>query len=485
MPPCGGFPRLPRAAAYAAFSALLLLPVLLPRHVPAADLPSHLYNTWLAMLVREGRAPGVELVLQWSNVLFDWWLEALWRLGGPALAEKGAVAAAVLVFFWGAFALASAIQQRPAWVSAPVLAMLAYGWTYHMGFFNYYLSCGFGFWVLACVWRQPVRWAPAGAALVLSGLAHPLGAAAAAGLAAFLLVLRKTARERLPLLVAAAVAGLAGFSFLLQRLLPCRWEIQNGLAVALFGLQFRPFGAKYGIFLLAIPMIWLAMLGWRALGRWENLRQDLAFWLACTVAAAIVLLPQSVQLPGTAWPLHFIGIRIAMFLAVFLEASVSSGPPGAHRAARGAFFLLTVAYFGFLAHDYRAWIRTQDEFVRAEQQVPPGSRVVSTVSGLPLSLNPLNHMVSKACIGRCFSYGSYAPSSRQFRVRSKPLSPVVLDDSLDVDRLQAGRFVVRPRDVPLFGIFLVSAEPFRLEARPLKAGETIPRQGVRIPPDWF
>ena len=35
--------------------------------------------------------------------------------------------------------------------------MLAYGWVFHMGFFNFYLSMGLCFWALALAWEWHAR----------------------------------------------------------------------------------------------------------------------------------------------------------------------------------------------------------------------------------------------------------------------------------------------------------------------------------------
>ena len=78
------FPGLRRLLVPAAASLALVLPVLLQERVQAEDLPSHLYNTWLVLRVKSGEPLGLEIVPQYSNVLFDWWLEGLWRIGGPA-----------------------------------------------------------------------------------------------------------------------------------------------------------------------------------------------------------------------------------------------------------------------------------------------------------------------------------------------------------------------------------------------------------------
>jgi hypothetical protein len=452
--------------------------------VPAADLPSHLYNTWLTLLVREGRAPGLELVWQWSNVLFDWWLEALWRLGGPALAEKAGVAAAVLVFFWGSFSLVQAITRHPAWGSAPLLGMLAYGWVYHQGFFNYYLSCGFGFWALAFVWKRPARILPAAAALLLAALAHPLGAAAAAGLAGITLLVRNGPWLARIFWIAAACASLAAAAWLIQRSVPSEWQPTQVYHV-LLATQLRPFGDKYKYFILGIPLLWLVLIAVRVRRERSAILHEPALYAITILAVAILVLPQAIQLPGTARPLHFVDFRLAVFLTVFVHSLAVPAALQRNRFLHTLLLPAAFAYFGFLTCDYQHLVRAQNEFLRAAKQIPQGARAVAAATGAPIQMNPLNHMLSKGCIGHCFNYGAYAPSSAQFRLRARRGSPVVLDDSLEVDRLQAGRLVIRPHELPLYGVFLTTAEPFRLEVRPLQAGERIVRQGVRIPPDWF
>ena len=126
-------------------SVLLLLPCFWHKRIEAGDLASHTYNAWLAQLIERGQAPGLYIARQWSNVLVD---VALLRLGnavGLPAAEKIVVSVCVLTFFWGAFALISAATDRRPWVLAPGIAMIAYGWTFHMGFMNYYLSLGLAF----------------------------------------------------------------------------------------------------------------------------------------------------------------------------------------------------------------------------------------------------------------------------------------------------------------------------------------------------
>src|SRR5579862_5045082 len=86
-------------------SAAILIPCYWHRHIQAGDVASHVYNAWLANLEGEGKAPGIYLVWQWKNVLFDVMLAHLAKVFGYGVAEKLAVSVCVLVFFWGVFAL--------------------------------------------------------------------------------------------------------------------------------------------------------------------------------------------------------------------------------------------------------------------------------------------------------------------------------------------------------------------------------------------
>ena len=167
-------------------SAVILIPCFWQRHIQAGDLASHVYNAWLAQLAGEGKAPGVYMVWQGKNVLFDLMLLKLGKTFGFGVAEKVAVSLCVLVFFWGVFTLISVATRKRPWLLVPGLAMLAYSYVFYMGFMNYYLSLGLACFGLAALWHGENRGiliAVVLAPLVL--LAHPLGflwlAAAGAG----------------------------------------------------------------------------------------------------------------------------------------------------------------------------------------------------------------------------------------------------------------------------------------------------------------
>ncbi len=88
---------------------------------------------------------SLRFVLSWLGSAF-----------GLRVAERIAVSFAVLTFFWGAFALIGAATRRAPWRLSPLLAVFAYGWTFEMGFMNYYISLGLCFFALALfgAWRE-------------------------------------------------------------------------------------------------------------------------------------------------------------------------------------------------------------------------------------------------------------------------------------------------------------------------------------------
>ncbi len=157
-------------------SVVLLIPCFWHRRIEAGDLSSHVYNAWLAQLIEKGQAPGLYVSNQWNNVLFDIALLRVANLAGIPAAEKIVVSICVLVFFWGVFAFVRTIAERPAWFLTPCIAMLAYGYSFSMGFMNYYLSLGLACFGLAILWRaRQFEWIAAVPFALLAMVAHPIG----------------------------------------------------------------------------------------------------------------------------------------------------------------------------------------------------------------------------------------------------------------------------------------------------------------------
>ena len=134
-------------------SIVMIVPCFWHQRIEASDLASHVYNAWLAQLIEKGQAPGLYIVRQWNNVLFDWTLLHSANIVGFGAAEKIVVSLCVLIFFWGVFAFVAAVSERPPWLLTPCIAILAYGYAFNMGFLNYYLSLGLASLSIALLWR--------------------------------------------------------------------------------------------------------------------------------------------------------------------------------------------------------------------------------------------------------------------------------------------------------------------------------------------
>jgi hypothetical protein len=114
--------------------------------------------------------------------------------------------------------------------------------------------------------------------------------------------------------------------------------------------------------------------------------------------------------------------------------------------------------------------------------LPAKARVVSGVTGTVPALNPLTHVIDRACIGRCFSFANYEPSTAQFRVRCEPGNTFVASSYADSVALQAGGYVVKAGDPPLY---LLYEDGGRFGARLLRPGEVVKVAAVEIPPSFF
>jgi len=468
-----------------AFSLLLLTPCFWQPRIQAGDLSSHLYNAWLAQLIERGQAPGLTLTRQSNNVLFDLMLSGLMRAFGAAAAQRIAVSVSVLVFFWGAFAFVwsgSRLRpRRPPWQLAPCLAMLAYGWVFHMGLFNFYISLGLCFGAMALV-RRRTRWA-VGAAAALFGMAyvaHALPVAWAVGVLVYGRVAQALPpRRRIPLMI-GTLAALTLAGFLLGAFLPTRRGVDQ--VVSMTGAdQLWIYGRPYIAVALATLAVWALCLErvWHSRGAARTVL-DVRFQLCGLCAASLVLLPGGVLLPGFRSGLDFVAERMSLAGAVLfcaLAASVRLPKP-----LVGAMAAIALVFFGLSYTDERALNAVETEMERAVAQLPPGQRVVSVLADPESRIQALTHMVDRICVGRCFSYANYEPATAQFRVRAYHENPFVVSDYGDSWDIQTGRYVVKARDLPLYNIDLCAPPSPRICVAPLRAGTTLHNTGLRVAP---
>ncbi len=464
-----------------AISAILLVPCFWHREIVASDLGSHLYNAWLAQLIRHGQAPGLWIARQRTNVLFDLLLSGFGAVFGLHAAEKIAVSLAVLIFSWGVFALVSAATKRPPWYLLPCIGLFTYGWTFHLGFFNYYLSLGLAFFSLAILWRgKGWDWLIAGAFALLALVAHPLGFAWLVAAAAYVLVadMARKGRHQLLLFVAGA-ASLVGLHHYLwghynvYRGAGPPYEYSGADQLLLFGPRYR----VPQIALIAFAVIALAVdviRRRREPNLWKSYAIPLELYIL--VELAVHLLPGGIHFPPPTAALALLTERLTSVSAALACCLLGGMQPRKWHLA--GFAAIAVVFFAFLYQDTGKVNRMERQVVQLVSQLPPNQRVMATILPPPHSRVLIQHIVDRACIDRCFSYGNYEPSTGLFRVRALPDNPYVLSDySLAVD-MENGEYTVQPEDLPVYQIYQCSLSGTELCMRSLVAGEDNDRLGV-------
>jgi hypothetical protein len=459
-------------------SAAVVIPCSWHRHIEAGDLPSHTFNAWLATLVQQGRAPGLYLHAQWYNILFDLLLLYSVKLFGFAVGPKIVVAISVLTFFWGVFSFVAAARERPPWHLTPCIAMLSYGYTFNMGFFNYYLSIGLACFGLAISWKQPQRsdWLAAALIFALATLAHPIGPLWFAGTLAYVAI-RKNIRWPWRLILLAAIIAIcfAGHWYL-EHYSDFEFSWPESPFYVFNGLdQFVLYSARYHLVtyaLLAILIFWLVSEYFQ---RREAPIFSNSFFLSLElylVAFCVTsLLPQNLRDgPSSAW-IGLLVSRLTIISVIFAVCMLSSLRPS--KPAAFATLACSVFFFTLLYRDTATLNRLEAHAESLTATLPFGTLVIPTLaSPLDSRIQFVHHIVDRACIGHCFTYSNYEPSSAQFHVRVKSGSPLIADSAANAQEMEAGNYIVRASDPPLVDIYQCDPADFTvLCARRLTPGD--------------
>lgn len=475
-----------------AISAILLTPCLWHQYIEAGDLASHEYNAWLAHLIQTGHAPGLYLVRQWNNVLFDFALSAAGNLFSLHVAEKLVASAAVLIFFWGAFAFVSAMVGKVSWPVCIGIAIFAYGWTFEIGFMNYYLSVGLAFFGLAIV-TSGRGWERCFAVILfpLIWLAHPLGAMLLAGAATYIIVAGYLSPKHQVLMCA-----LAAFSLLVAHYF-LAWRVHHGVwADGHYGINWRSgpwilldgfdqlvvYGRQYLVpsyffRILVLISIAVEVVRRRNMPRWWS-SFLLPAQLYCLTVLAATQLPTGVRFPRYGAPLELLTERLTLVSAVLICCLIAAARP--RKWFTFCVAIIAAVYFFQIYKDTATYNRMENQIAALVHTLPPGDRVLATFRMLPGARTSLVHMVDRACIGQCFTYENYEPSSRQFRVRAGEENNIVMFDRIDVREAEGGKYVVKQRDLPLFEIFQCDSSLTALCMRELTAGEM--NGPIEVPP---
>jgi len=466
-------------------SALVLVPCFWHKRLENGDLPSHTYNAWLAHLIAQGQAPGLYIESRWNNILVDLALEKLGAWLGWVAAERLLAVACVMLFFWGAFALICAANRRPPWYLVPAVAMFTYGWTFYAGFMNFYLSLGFGFFAVALIWRgDRADWLIAAVLAFLALVSHPLGFLCLVGLAAyFRLAELLQGWSRWGLFISAFLL-VFGFHQYAKRLHTAYWHTKDFLTMngADQLVLFRGHYVKLAVVVLGFSLFSFAF---GALREWKGSTDRWAFRAPLEIWA--VLLFTAAMIPEVMWfstdPMPFAlaisrltSVTAVVGLCVLGSVKPRLWHPLVFAACAAVFFLWTY-------QDTRTLNGMEAQVEQMVDPLPYGRRVLETINMASDSrLWFVNHMVDRACIGKCFTYSNYEPPAGQFRIRVKHGSPIVTDSPVDSAKMEAGYYVVRTEDLPISEIYQCDERDLsKLCIRDLAAGEENGRLGYRPP----
>lgn len=470
-------------------SVMLVIPCCWRPIVSSCDLQSHLYNAWLAGLIRSGSIHGLWIGHQKTNILLGLLLPWLLRTFGVSGAERITTSLLVLIFFWGAFQFISAVGgRRPYWL-APWLAILCYGFVFQEGLLNYYLSCGIVLWVFALLWKERIGWRILWVAplFVLAYLAHPLPVLWCACLASYCWL----ARRMRPLYQMGIFLVSVIVIFLIRQYVMSRyfavWRIEQSLhwtgadQILLWGWLYAAVAAGFllfaGILLHEPENRWPAILSIPAQ----------AYLLSAIV---IVCFPSSVRVSPESAYASYISGRLSLLSAVLLLAILSRSRY--RRWYLPAGLAAAVVFFGALYRDIGREARVEAKMHALVQSLPAGARVVSyadlTDYALPAGkgkfghitrlvahafthrLGPM-HLVSRACLGHCFDYMNYEASTGQFRIHAAPGNPIVVATMADFDDMESGRYKVKTGDLPLYALFRCRPGSEDIRMQPLAKGE--------------
>ena len=459
-------------------SLLLLVPCFWHSHIQAGDLGSHIYNAWLAQLAERHEISGIVVVRQWDNVLFDLIVlhSANW-FGFPA-AEKIAVSFAVLVFFWGAFAFLAALSGRTPWPLTSFLFVLAYGYAFHMGFMNYYLSLGLAFFALAAIGKSGAgNWLAAAVLAALAFAAHPIGFALIVSVAIYISawrVLPRWPRLALPLIGAASFVILHRYFVTHQERL-ASWR-NEGIWQLLGQDQMNVYGHRY-LVLSWFALAWIALCAAGALYDWTFRARKpartarLAVELYGVAVVATICLPENFRTGLYAGWVGLLVSRLTLVTAVLglLVLASLSLPRWSWRGSA----LLAAVFFAFLYRDTGKLDRLEANARSLASALAPGARIVAVANAPEDWRVPfIYHSIDRACIAHCFSYANYEASSLQFRVRALPGNTIVTTSVDQSDDMSSGDYRVRKQDLPLTSIYQCDDADFtKLCAMPLREGQ--------------
>jgi hypothetical protein len=254
----------------------------------------------------------------------------------------------------------------------PSIAMLAYGWVFHMGFFNFYLSLGLCFWALSIAWELKLRrMAIAAPLLVLAYAAYALPVAWTAGLLLYLWLARRISPPRRAYMTAAWLLAMLALNAVVGRTAFSQWSLQQ---VKMTGADHVwVFDDKYYVVLAGLVLVWgLMFIRLLRKSGMESVVSSIPFQFCVISAAAVFILPATILIPGFQHTLVYIAERMSLGVGVCVCALLGAAAPRAFE--RCALLVVAIVFFGFLYRDERALNSFEDRMSDPVAQLTPWQR---------------------------------------------------------------------------------------------------------------
>jgi hypothetical protein len=471
-------------------SFAVLVPCFWHARIEAGDLPSHIYNAWLAQLIEKGQAPGLYFSHQHNNVLFDLAMLHAANVFGFAAAQKIVVSACVLIVFWGVFAFVGVVSGNAPWFLTPCMAILAYGYVFCMGFMNFYISIGLACIGLAIAWRGGAgNWFVAAVIAPFVYLAHPIGFLWFAGMLIYRVLrnnLRGWTKAAVP--VAALLPFVAVHWYLAHRAtFPVDWSgvpfysINGADQLATYGQRYISLAWAaliFGSFCVAVDVYF--RLRNKVEGGLKDLVPPLELYAVAFFCTA--LLPENLRPQIFAGWIGLLVSRLTMIIAIFGLCFLGLLKPRKWHFV--GFTGLAAVYFVFFYQDTLWLNRLEANAEAAVSTLAPGTRIIPTIAGDPeWRISFIGHLADRACIGHCFTYSNYEPPSGQFRVRVDPRGSRIVVASEDMSGdMEGGTYEIQEADLPLKQLYQCDPNDLtKVCLHDFVAGETTGKLGLHPP----
>jgi len=416
-------------ALFVALAILYLIPIWAVAHLPTADGPSHLYNSWILRELIAGNTGPISryFEIDWRphpNWIGHALLALLMTIVPPVIAEKIFFSAIILLFF------------ASLWLYSgrSLHAFLVFPFAYHQflqaGFYNFSVSFSLYFLTVAIWWKR--RDAPTAKNIALIALllivcyfSHPMSTLLAMGSIGLLWLLTQRGRNAAYLIAFVPVIPLLAW-FAWQR------KPEAALNAAEFGkrltslvridplftFDFRQLQLGYAIFGLLALLVIVTVIRER--------RRELDAFVAVTLAFIAIYFFAPDDIAGGMAVSQRVSLFIYLLPLPWLTTSVA-------RPLRvGLIALLSVLALGNLAYltsHYREADRDLTQFLRSLRPVAPETTLLPLLfaRNTPhMFIGAYSHVIDYAAIEkRLVDFDDYEAATGYFPIRFKSGSPPI------------------------------------------------------------